>query len=272
MQKGSTRLRPLSQALKVASQGCSIGLEEIIVDLGAEDSFALATGRLLRHHGIKLSESTVRKVTLRHAQSMYENKRLDVLNGTLPSKGADVVIAQADGTMLPVVEVDQSAQDARKSRSVKWEESKLCAAVKAGDKQAVYGFGESVEELGIRWADCVEQAGAGVDSHIHVVCDGAPWIRQQAEQCLGQNTTVTLDFFHACDYLAACSKSTAFKEDGDWFETQKECLRKGESAELINLLKKHVESDGISDERAPIRTAYRYFSNRAGQLDYASVL
>ncbi len=270
LQKGSTRLRPLSQALKVVAQGCSIRLEEIIVDLGAEDSFALATERLLRHHGIELSENTVRKITLKHAEAMYENERLHGLDGKLPGKGADVVVAQADGTMLPVVEFDQSAQDARKSRSVKWEESKLCAAVKAGGKQAVYGFGENVEELGIRWARCVEQAGAGVDSHIHVICDGAPWIRQQAEHCLGQNTTVTLDFFHACDYLAACCKSAAFVEDENWFKTQKESLRQGESAALIDLLEKHAESDEISDEHAPIRTAHRYFSNRSEQLDYAT--
>ena len=203
---------------------------------------------------------------------MYENERLDTLNGQLPGKGAEVIIAEADGTMLPVVEFDEQAEDPRKSRTVKWEETKLCAAVKAGEKQAVYGFGESVEDLGIRWAECVKQAGAAVSSDIHVVCDGASWITQQAEQCLGQNTTVTLDFFHACDYLAACAKSPAFAEDSHWFDTQKESLRQGESAALIALLKKHAEGEEVADEQAPIRTAYRYFSNRTEQLDYATAL
>ena len=272
LQRGSTRLRPLAKALKVVAQDCSIALQEIIVDLGAEDSFALATERLLRHHRIELSESTVRKITLRHAQAMYEDKRLDTLNGKLPGEGAAVIIAEADGTMLPIVEFDKSAEDLRKSRSVKWEETKLCAAVKSGQKQAVYGFGQSVEDLGIHWAECVQQAGAGVHSDIHVVCDGAPWIAQQAEQCLGQNTTVILDFFHACDYLAACAKSPAFVEDKHWFETQKESLRQGKSAALIAFLEKHTESEETGDEHAPIRTAHRYFSNRAEQLDYASAL
>jgi len=67
--------------------------------------------------------------------------------------------------------------------------------VKAGKKQAVYGFGECVEDLGMQWSECVEQSGAAVESPIHVVCDGVPWITQQAEQCLGQNVTATLDFF-----------------------------------------------------------------------------
>ena len=109
-----------------------------------------------------------------------------------------------------------------------------------------------------------------MDSDIHVVCDGAPWITQQAEQCLGQNTPVTLDFFHACEYLAACAKSPVFAEDSRWFETQKECLRRGDSAALIALLEKHAEDEEVADEQAPIRTAHRYFSNRADQLDYAT--
>lgn len=271
-EQGNTRVRPLANALKVSARGRSIGLQEVMVDFGAEDSFALARERLLRHHGIELSESSLRKITLLHAQNIYENEHLDTLNGELPGEGAEVIVAQADGTMLPVVEFDESAKDQRKSRSVHWEETKLCVGLELGKTEAVYGFGESVEDLGVHWSECVKQAGAGVDSAIHVICDGAAWIAQQAEQCLGQNTTVTLDFFHACDYLAACAKAPAFAEDKGWFKTQRESLRQGKSAELIALLEKHVESEAISDEQAPIRTAHRYFSNRAEQLDYAAAL
>ena len=78
-QQGSAYVRPLARALKVVAQGCSIGLQEAIVDFGAEDSFALAAERVLRHHGIELSESTMRKVTLNHAQAMYENERFTLL-------------------------------------------------------------------------------------------------------------------------------------------------------------------------------------------------
>ena len=78
-QQGSTYVRPLAKALKVVARGCSLGLEEIIVDFGAEDSFALACERLLRHHGIELSESKLRKITLAHGQSIYENGKLDTL-------------------------------------------------------------------------------------------------------------------------------------------------------------------------------------------------
>ena len=88
----------------------------------------------------------------------------------------------------------------------------------------------------------------------------------------GANATVTLDFFHACDYLVACAKSPVFVEDRRWFETQKESLRQGKSAELIALLEKHVEDQEVADEQAPIRTAHRYFSNRSEQLDYATAL
>ena len=89
---------------------------------------------------------------------------MNIKNLVVLDEAAEVIIAEADGTMLPVVEFDESSEDLRKSRTVKWEETKLCAAVKSGEKQAVYGFGESVEDLGIHWAKCVKQAGAAVDS------------------------------------------------------------------------------------------------------------
>ena len=250
-QQGSTYVRPLAKALKVVARGCSIRLQEVVVDFGAEDSFASACERLLLHHGIELSQSKLRKITLSHGQSIYERGQLDTLNGALPGQGAPTIIAQADGTMLPVVEFEGDAADRRKNRVVKWEETKLCAAVKAGEKQAVYGFGESVEDLGLHWSECVKQAGASVDSDIHVVCDGAPWIAQQAEQCLGQNTTVTLDFFHACDYLADCAKSPVFVEDSHWFENQKESLCQGKNVALIALLEKRAEAESIADEKPP---------------------
>ena len=268
LQQGSACIRPLSKALNMAARGCSVSLQEAIVDFGAEDSFAQASERLLRHHGIELSESKLRKITLCHAQDIYENERIDTLNGALCGEGSPTIIAEADGTMLPVVEFGDDAEDSRKSRVVKWEETKLCAAIKAGEKQAVYGFGESVEDLGLHWAECVKQAGANANSDIHVVCDGAPWITQQAEQCLGQNVTVLLDFFHACDYLSACAKSSAFAEDENWFKTRKQSLKQGESAALIDLLESNTESEETVDEKAPIRTAHRYFSNRAEHLNY----
>ena len=83
---------------------------------------------------------------------------------------------------------------------------------------------------------------------------------------------MTLDFFHACDYLSACAKSAAFSEDSTWFETQKQSLKQGESAAIISLLESQAEPQSIVDEQAPIRTAHRYFSNRSEQLDYPSAL
>ena len=65
-------MRPLAKALNMAAQGCSVSLQEVIVDFGAEDSFAQASERLLRHHGIELSENKLRKITLCHAQDVYK--------------------------------------------------------------------------------------------------------------------------------------------------------------------------------------------------------
>ena len=83
---------------------------------------------------------------------------------------------------------------------------------------------------------------------------------------------MTLDFYHACDYLAACAKSPPFADESDWFESRKQWLKQGRSAELIDLLETQSEPETVPDEQAPIRKTHRYFSNRAEQLDYPAAL
>ena len=65
-----------------------------------------------------------------------------------------------------------------------------------------------------------------------------------------------------------CQSYSIFAEDKDWFKSQKQSLKQGNSADLIALLESNRESPQISDEKAPIRTAHRYFSNRSEQLNY----
>ena len=86
LQQGSAYFRPLAKALKVVPEGCSVNLQEVIVDFGAEDSFALASERLLRHHGIELSQNKLRKITLSHAQSIYEMSKPIQSTDNFPAK------------------------------------------------------------------------------------------------------------------------------------------------------------------------------------------
>ena len=59
----------------------------------------------------------------------------------------------------------------------------------------------------------------GLKSKVHVVSDGAVWIRTQAENAFGEQTRVLLDFYHACEYLSEASQSVDCLPKG-WFETE----------------------------------------------------
>ncbi|MEM6717492.1 MAG: UPF0236 family protein, partial [Cyanobacteria bacterium P01_C01_bin.147] len=273
-QRGTRRVRPLCEAIVAKAGGYSRGVEEAVVDFGAEDSFALAAERLGRHHPVNLSASTVRKITLAHASRMSEQEDKNACLGRLPGKGPAYIIAEADGTMLPVVQTEGKHRNLRKNRKCHWKEMRLCAAKAAGKADAVYACeNRSVEELGYRWSHCAGAAGWATSSHVHVVSDGAAWIGKQARQCFGSNCSHLLDLYHVSEYLAAAQRANpSWKEPSNWLEKQKNRLLAGKAHEIIEELMPHLESSHADDADAPIRAAWRYLSNHIEQLNYPEAI
>lgn len=276
-QGASGTVRPLCRRLALRPGGYSRGLEAAVVDFGAEDSFALAAERLERHHGVKLGATTVRTITLRHARAVEARQAVAAVAGILPAQGAEHVVAEADGTMLPVVDMAQdppAGGDRRKTRKARWMEMRLCAARAAGEVSARYACdGDSVESLGQRWSHCAAQARWGLDSHVHVVSDGAAWIAGQKEAAFGTRATHLLDLYHVMEYLAAAQKAHPpwQKASRRWLPTQKRRLLRGQSARVIAELATALEPQDTNSE-TPIRAAWRYLSNQADKLDYPAAL
>lgn len=247
------------------------------MDFGAEDSFALAAQRLSRHHPVKLCANTVRAITLRHAEAIRKGQHAEGCLGALPAKGAEHLIAEADGTMLPVVDLAPASTkrpDRRKTRQVRWMEMRLCAVRRSDRVDAVYGCdATSVESLGYRWSHCAGEAGWGLNSHIHVVSDGAAWIGRQQQACFGPQATHLLDLYHVMEYLSAAQKAHAPWQQPRrrWLQTQKRRLLKGQRDKVIAELASELEPPDHGDE-APIRAAWRYLSNHRPQLDYPKAL
>lgn len=246
-----------------------------MVDFGAEDSFELASERLSRHHPVHVSASKVREITIRHGHSIahYHHRAGSV--GKLPLSGVAELIAQTDGTMLPVVSFEKStaSTDKRKKRQVEWKEGRLCAAKEKGQSRANYGFSMgSTQQLGYQWASCVQKTGWGINTHIHVVSDGAKWIANQVEQQFGSSATHLLDLFHVMEYLAAAQKARPewLNPRKRWLSVQKKRLQKNQTDKVIDGLQPFLEkSDG---SETPIRNAWRYLTNHTEQLDYKGAL
>ena len=114
--------------------------------------------------------------------------------------------------------------------------------------------------------DCALRAGFGKDTRVPSVGDGATWIADQIEEKFGQQGQFLVDFYHACDYLAAASKVCA-PDPRLWLNTQKARLKANQHEAVLAALALHVEPDTVADPDAPVRAAQRYFSNRRHQLN-----
>ena len=138
---------------------------------------------------------------------------------------------------------------------------------------AVYGatFG-SVEETGRRWGHCTRLAGWGSNSSIHVLGDGAEWIRLQSQEVFQSQGSFLCDFYHVSGYLGAAAERCWPNQPNRWRRTQQKRLRRGAAQKVIEAMEPFVESLGTPDEEAPVRNGHRYLTNRIDCLDYPRAL
>jgi hypothetical protein len=246
-------------------------LQRVLADFGAEHSFEASCKRFKEHYGFDINTSAVRIETMRHARGMAQMLEREYAESfrALPKKGADYVIAEADGTMICTVEA--GPRKAKRPRN--WQEMRLVAAEAQGSATPVYGatFGD-VDDTGRRWGHCARQAGWALSSQIHALADGAEWIEKKGREVFGDQLLFTVDFFHLSDYLAAAAETCRPKQPKRWLKTQQNRLKKGAVKKVIEALKVNREADSLPDELAPVRCALRYLGNRLDQIDYPRAL
>jgi hypothetical protein len=174
-----------------------------MTDFGAEKAFAGAAVKLKEHYGIVVPVSAVRDCTEEHGARMRAQEKQ---KGDWSDRaGVPVLIAEMDGSMLPVVDVvepksGEALQDRRKTRQVSWKEARLAMAHEPGSVTPIFGATlVSAEEAGERLAVCALEAGAGNQTKIHGLGDGAPWIIEQMEVQFGTQAQYLVDFYHVCD-------------------------------------------------------------------------
>ena len=238
-----------------------------MTDFGLDHSFASAATKLLEHYGVVLPASSIRKYAQTNARRIANESsvREDSPN-SLPPGGADQIVTETDGSMVPFVYFEGKGSDRRKNRKVEYREVRLCASQVSGAAHTNYraGIGPP-EQIGQTWTQCTKESGRGTGSFVHVVGDGATWIEQQARAELGADR-ILLDFYHVCDYLSAARERCA--SNSRWFATQKNRLKRNRSDLVIEELASNLEEEHLLDQDAPVRCAHRYLSNRTTLLDY----
>jgi Uncharacterised protein family (UPF0236) len=264
-------LRPVPARLGVTARGRSRRLERVLTDFGCEQAFVRAAASVREHYGFEIGTSAVRTATLKHAQRAQEKLQETYRQPfrLLPAKGAEQVIAEADGTMICTVE--SGSRHGKRPRD--WKEMKLVAAQAKDSATTIYAatFG-SVEDTGQRWGHCARQAGWGLDSQIHAVGDGAEWIRLQTQEVFQSQGSFLCDFFHVSEYLGAAAVVCRPGQPDAWRRIQQQRLRRGAVQKVMEALEPHRETEGTAQENAPVQNSYRYLHHRLDALDYPRAL
>lgn len=275
--RDGAEVRPFATAAEVQCRGYSAPLQRVLVDFGAEESFARAVERVREHYRIEVPTSAIRTQTETHGAALAAAAE-PLLTQLGPEAGVPLLLTETDGSMIPLVTTGQTATgetvtDRRKARRLHWQEARLCLAREPEKITGRYGacLG-AAEAAGAVWLDCAIRAGAGAATHLHCVGDGALWIAAQASQRFGAQATYLCDFYHVSEYLAAAAVPLAGAESKAWLGQAQDLLKENRWPEVLEALAPHREPPATKEAAAPIRACYRYLDNRRAQLDYRSTL
>jgi len=255
-------LRPFCSSAGVRNRGYSQRLQRVLVDFGAEHSFAKAAERVREHYSIEVPAEAIRQYTLQHGRSMSQ----------LPADAvavAKTLVVEMDGTMIPVVQPG-SGPDARKGKQLLWREARLCLARPSDQAQALYGSTLGTAETAAWvWREVALAAGLDKKTHVHGVGDGAPWIVDKFRDNFAQQGSYLLDFYHVSEYLATAATRVVRKgKERAWTRRQQGRLLNNQSSKVLRSLQPHLEPPNT--EEAPVSAAHRYLTQRRDCLDYVA--
>jgi len=263
-------VRPFCRWAQVKQNEYSLPLQRALTDLGADESFLAAVGKVREHYGIEVPVSGVRQQTLDHAKAIGSVKHEP------PKEPVKVLITENDGCMLPIMTPAAEADvDHRKGKQLSWREARLCLARSKDVVDCVYGatFG-TPKVVGLVWEQVASAAGLGPETRVHGLGDGAVWILNLFEEVFGAGkdspASFTIDFHHVSDYLAAAALAIAPQANKDWLHQQQDRLRANQVEAVLEALLKHSERP--EQKEAPVRSAHGYIKERREHLDYAGAL
>jgi hypothetical protein len=255
------QVRPFGQVARVQSRGISLGLERVLVDFGADTSFAKSVEKVREHYRVEVNESAVREATLFHGEAMQMGIEVEV---RMPVSGVKQMLSEMDGMFVPLVRIEGNG-DRRKRRVCEYGEAKLCLAGQVGAiKRRYRGTMGKAEEAGRMWKACVVESGGGVETELHCLGDGAKWIVAQMRNLV--------DFYHLSDYLAEAGEAIKGKEGVKWLREQQARLKNNEAEKVLDELRDKQEGLEVEEINAPIRRCYRYLEERLGQVDYQGAI
>jgi hypothetical protein len=265
--------RPFQSAAQVYCRGYSLRLQRVITDFGADHAFGRVAEKIQEHYGINIPAGAIAPITEHHAHAMTE---ADMTPEPRPARGALTLIAEADGSMIPVVQTgnpdtEDESQDRRKTRRVFWKEAKLTLVRRSDEITPLFAvtLGDAVA-AGADLKRLAVAAGLNAQTRVHGLGDGAPWIADQVEWQFGAQGSYLVDFYHLCDYLDAAKVCAS--NDPEWVSRQKERLKSNQLPAVMATLAPFQEPETMPVEQTPVRNCYRYLANRPDQFNYQAAI
>lgn len=245
-----------------------------MTDFGADSSFEEAVEKIKEHYAISLPISAVREITLQHAERMLERE----LDTELPERGIPQLIAEIDGSMVPIVSFPSAEPpdyrvDKRKQRKTEWKQARLVLVRNPRQVSKLYNatMGEA-NQAGEQLKDLARAAGAGNQTLLHGVGDGASWIVEQIKAKFGEQGGFLVDYYHVSEYLAEASAAVAGANKNDWLRKQQEMMKQNRVDEVIDELRLRLEKETDEQKREAIIVCERYLTNRLEYLDYEGAI
>lgn len=250
-------------------------LEKIITDFGAETSFDQISARLFEHHSISVPTSSARNITLKHAQSIFEQQQMQTNNSY--KTAVECIIAMTDGAFIPLVDVQEDAnkpKDLRKTRSIRWAEAKLTLAYKKGSATPVFeATMGNVDDASKKIKQCVNRVGFDEKTQVHFLGDGAPWIAEQVDRQFGVQANYLIDFFHLSQYLNEAAQCCYPTDTTKWFHEQQKNIKDNQFELSLKALFNHIETNECKlKANCPAEKCYNYMIKRTNKFNYKDAI
>lgn len=257
-------LRPFSRRLGIPCRGASIPTRRALCDFASERAYGQAVKQMKEHYGIEASVSMAAKCCMELGGELAGEENLAPAT-TLPPEGAELLLLEIDGTMIPTLLGQSEEGDRRRGKMLGYKEMRLAAARDLAKSDPVYAAGfYEVEQAGAAWSRCALSAGRSMGTMTHAVVDGAEWIRSQHDRHFSSFGRALSDCYHVCEYLAA-----AFPEEEDYRRNKARLLEERVEDLLLELRELAAEESSRDQSETPAADALRYLNNRYDSLFYA---
>ena len=266
--------RPLAQFCGIHQKGYSFKLQRMMVHAGCEESFDQAVIHLKELACLDLSKTEIRRFTLLHgskATVFQEHIDLDV------QVGAQTVLSQIDGSMLPILERPEDLPedcDKRKYKQRIYKEIRLAYALNQETGQYYYQAKFVYKDQIKAFLQLVlDKVGYQKDqSNLYAMGDGAKWIHRVYQE-IDKEVHYSIDFYHLAEFIypllsdilpSAINRNTNLSKDV-WFKCFKSIVSENQLISWIEQILANWEGEDIDKLR-------QYIASRMDCFDYQTLI